>query len=114
MKQFYVYIMTNHHGTLFTGMTNDLACRVYEHRHKLADGFTSRYNISKLVYYEAAATAESAMTREKQIRGWLRRKEDCARRVGQSILDRCGRRVAGDPSTPPGPSSRPVGTQGGE
>ena len=75
MKQFYVYIMTNHHGTLYTGMTNDLTRRVYEHRHKLADGFTSRYNVSKLVYYELAATAESAKTREKQIKGWLRRKK---------------------------------------
>ena len=49
VQPFYVYIMTNNRGTLYTGMTYDLIRRGYEHRHKLADGFTSRYNVSKLV-----------------------------------------------------------------
>ena len=75
MKQFYVYIMTNHRGTLYTDVTSDLTRRVYEHRQKLVDGFTSKYNISKLVYYEATANAESAVARERQIKGWLRSKK---------------------------------------
>ncbi|MCH8206880.1 MAG: GIY-YIG nuclease family protein [Chloroflexi bacterium] len=67
--------MTNHRGTLYTGVTSDLARRVYEHRQKRVDGFTNRYNISKLVHYEATANVESAIAREKQIKGWLRSKK---------------------------------------
>ena len=95
MKQFYVYIMTNHRGTLYTGMTNDSSRRVYKHLHKIADGFTSRYNISKLVYYEIAATAESAKMREKQIKGWLTRTEATIARAGQRLVGGPGRRVGG-------------------
>ena len=51
MKQYFVYIMTNASGTLYTGITNNLARRVYEHKNKLVPGFTSKYNITKLVYY---------------------------------------------------------------
>ena len=75
LRQYYVYIMTNHRGTLYTGVTNELTRRVYEHRQKIVRGFTKKYNISKLVYYEATGDVESALGREKQIKGWVRIKE---------------------------------------
>jgi putative endonuclease len=74
-KQFYVYIMTNKSRTLYTGVTNDLARRVYEHRKKLVAGFTAKYNIDRLVYYEATEDVNAAISREKQIKGWLRAKK---------------------------------------
>ena len=75
MNEYYVYIMSSYRGTLYTGVTGDLARRVYEHRHKLIDGFTKRYNVSKLVYYESTNDIRSAIAREKQIKGWLRSKK---------------------------------------
>ncbi len=75
-RHYYVYIMTNSHNTvLYTGVTNDLVRRVYEHKEKLAQGFTSRYNINKLVYYEIFAEAIEAITREKQIKAGPRKKK---------------------------------------
>ena len=75
MKQYYVYIMTNRSGTLYTGMTNDLKRRVYQHKQKLIPGFTQKYNITCLVYYETTQDVRAAIAREKQIKGWLRRKK---------------------------------------
>lgn len=75
MKQFYVYIMTNRSRTLYTGVTNDLQRRVFEHKHKLIPGFTQKYNITNLVYYEATGDVREAIAREKQIKGWLRAKK---------------------------------------
>lgn len=75
MRQYYVYIMTNHSKTLYTGITNDLLRRVYEHKNKMVDGFTKKYNITKLSYYEETDDVEVAISREKQIKGWLRRKK---------------------------------------
>jgi len=74
-KQYYVYIMTNRSKTLYTGVTGNLIRRVYEHKNKLVDGFTRRYNITKLVYYETTSEITSAIAREKQIKGWLRKKK---------------------------------------
>jgi putative endonuclease len=74
-KEYYVYIMTNKSRTLYTGVTNNLERRVYEHKHKLMPGFTSKYNITKLVYYEAGDNINVAIAREKQIKGWLRAKK---------------------------------------
>lgn len=71
-KEYYVYIMTNKSRTIYTGVTNDLVRRVYEHKNKLVKGFTNKYNIQYLVYYEATSGIESAIEREKQIKGWLR------------------------------------------
>jgi putative endonuclease len=71
-KEYYVYIMTNRSRTLYTGVTNDLMRRVYEHKHKLVPGFTSKYNIQYLVYYESTSSIHTALEREKQIKGWLR------------------------------------------
>ena len=75
MKTYYVYIMTNKSRTLYTGVTNDLTRRVYEHKHKLVPGFTAKYNITYLVYYEDFQNINAAITREKQIKGWLRAKK---------------------------------------
>ena len=72
MKDFYVYIMASKSKTLYIGMTNDLQRRVYEHKHKLIEGFTSKYNIDQLVYFEMLPGAQSAITREKQLKTWLR------------------------------------------
>ena len=74
-KEYYVYIMTNKSRTLYAGVTNDLMRRVYEHKNKLVQGFTSRYNIQYLVYYESTSNIHSAIEREKQIKGWLRAKK---------------------------------------
>lgn len=75
MRQYYVYIMTNNSRTLYTGVTNNLQRRVYEHKNKLVKGFTEKYNIKKLVYYEETNDINSAIAREKQIKGWLREKK---------------------------------------
>ena len=75
MHHYYVYIMTNHSKTLYTGMTNDLHRRVWQHKHKQIEGFTKRYNITRLVFYEETASVDAALAREKQIKGWLRRKK---------------------------------------
>jgi len=75
-KQYYVYIMTNKINTvLYTGFTNDLARRVLEHRNKLVAGFTAKYNIQKLVYFEVCEDVESAILRERQIKAGSRRKK---------------------------------------
>lgn len=75
MKQYYIYIMTNKSGTLYTGVTDDLERRVHEHKKRLTEGFTKRYNITKLVYYEVTNDVHAAIKREKQVKGWLRRKK---------------------------------------
>lgn len=73
---YYVYIMTNRSKrTLYTGMTNNLSRRIYEHRNKLIPGFTSKYNVSILLYFESSTDVNSAIAREKQIKGWLREKK---------------------------------------
>jgi|SRR5215471_17391528 len=74
-KEYYVYIMTNKSRTLYTGMTGDLMRRVYEHKKKLVRGYTSKYNIQYLVYFESTANVYSALQREKQVKGWLRSKK---------------------------------------
>ncbi len=75
MKEYYVYILANRSRTLYTGVTNDLERRVYEHKHELLPGFTSKYNITRLVYFEAVPDIHAAIAREKQIKGWLRAKK---------------------------------------
>jgi len=76
MKGFYVYILTNFtNKVLYTGYTNNLQRRIFEHKHKLDKGFTSKYNISKLVYFESLNNSGDAEAREKQIKGWRREKK---------------------------------------
>ena len=75
-KQFFVYIMTNVANTvLYTGMTNNLRARVYEHQHGVGGGFSSLYKTAKLVYYEIYFDAYHAIAREKQIKGGSRKKK---------------------------------------
>ena len=75
-KQYYIYILTNRNNTtLYVGITNDLVRRVYEHKSKLCDGFTKKYNIDKLVYYEICIDPLSAISREKQIKAGSRKKK---------------------------------------
>ena len=73
--QYFVYIMTNKSGTLYTGVTNNLERRVYEHKHHLFKGFTNKYKIDKLIYFEETTDINAAISREKQIKGWLRKKK---------------------------------------
>ena len=75
MKFYYVYMMTNQTRTIYTGMTNNLQKRVYQHKHKLLPGFTSDYNLSRLAYFETFDDVLGAIRREKQIKGWLRAKK---------------------------------------
>ena len=75
MKTYYVYIMTNKSGTLYMGMTNSLIRRVTEHKEKLVPGFTSKYNIGRLIYFAATHDVNAAIAMEKQIKGWRRSKK---------------------------------------
>jgi len=75
MKRYYVYIMSNVARTIYVGVTNDLERRVYQHKHKLIEGFTSKYNLTNLVYYAETNDIREAIAREKQIKGWLRAKK---------------------------------------
>jgi len=73
MNIFYVYIISNvHHTTLYTGFTNDLVRRVFEHKHKLLKGFTAKYNCGKLLYFEEFNNAEEAKQRERQLKKYNR------------------------------------------
>ncbi len=73
LKSYYVYILTNKINTvLYIGVTNDLQRRVYEHKNKLVEGFSAKYNLSKLVYFEETGSIESAINREKQLKRWHR------------------------------------------
>jgi putative endonuclease len=73
--RYWVYILTNRSRTLYVGVTNNLVRRVYEHRSKVNEGFTKRYNIHQLVYFEETNDIRVAIAREKQIKGWLRHKK---------------------------------------
>ncbi len=75
-KSFAVYIMMNKMRTVnYTGVTSDLVGRVWQHKNKIYDGFTKRYNVNRLVYYEYLETAVAAIAREKQIKSWSRVKK---------------------------------------
>ena len=74
---YYVYILSNwDDSVLYIGVTSDLKRRLYEHQNRLADGFTARYNVHKLVYFEYTNDVRSAIDREKQLKGWRRDKKN--------------------------------------
>jgi putative endonuclease len=75
MASYFVYIMSSTSGTLYTGITKDVKRRVYEHKHKHIDGFTKKYDVTRLVYFEETPDVKSAIAREKQIKGWVRSKK---------------------------------------
>ncbi len=73
---YYVYILTNWcNKVLYTGITNNLERRLYEHKNKLVKGFTEKYNVNKLVYFDSTNDVRVAISREKQIKGWRRHKK---------------------------------------
>ena len=74
-KTFHVYIMASRSGTLYIGVTSDLARRVHEHKHGLIPGFTSKYRVSRLVYCEDTDDVGAAIVREKQLKRWSRQKK---------------------------------------
>src|SRR3989344_1584947 len=76
-RYFYVYVLSNFRRTvLYTGITSNLVKRVYEHKNNLADGFSKKYGVHDLLYYEVFDNPNSAIEREKQIKGWSRKKKD--------------------------------------
>lgn len=72
MKNYYVYILANERPTLYVGMTSDLVKRIHQHKAGYADGFSKKYGLKKLVYYEVTNSVESAIRREKQLKWWRR------------------------------------------
>jgi putative endonuclease len=74
MKHYYVYIMTNRSKTLYTGVTNNIQRCMYEHKHHLVAGFTSKYRISRFVYFEETSDVYAAIAREKNIKSWVRQR----------------------------------------
>ena len=77
MNNYYVYMITNQYNTvLYIGVTNNLIRRIYEHKNKLVKGFSSKYNLNKLVYYEQTESIESAILREKQLKNYSRAKKE--------------------------------------
>ncbi|MCQ5129451.1 GIY-YIG nuclease family protein [Butyricicoccus faecihominis] len=73
---YYVYILTNsNHHVLYTGITNNLIRRIYEHKHHVVDGFTKRYHVDQLIYFEQTTDVYAAIAREKQVKGWTRAKK---------------------------------------
>ena len=75
MSHYYVYIMSNKSRTLYIGYTNDLYRRVLEHKRRVVAGFTSKYNINRLLYWESYETMQTAIKRETQLKGWTRAKK---------------------------------------
>jgi putative endonuclease len=75
MKQYCVYIATNRSKTLYVGVTSKLKVRMWQHKDKVVDGFTKKYNIDKLVYFEQTENVMSALEREKQLKKWSRKKK---------------------------------------
>ena len=74
---YYVYIITNKiNSVVYVGVTNNLERRLYEHRHKLLEGFSAKYNLYKLIYFETTNDITAAIAREKQIKGWTRAKKN--------------------------------------
>jgi len=88
-KHYYIYMMTNYkETTLYTGVTNSLERRIWEHKNKATKGFTEKYNVNKLVYFEEYTDIEQAILREKQIKKWSRkRKNDLVNKLNKDWLD---------------------------
>ncbi len=94
-KSYFVYILGNQTGTLYTGFTNDLVRRISEHREKKMKGFTRKYNVARLLYFEETDNVHAALAREKEIKAWKRSKKlelvrtanPTFRDLGEDLLD---------------------------
>ena len=102
-EQYFVYILSNkYNNVMYIGVTNDLERRMYEHKNKLVDGFSKKYNLTKLVYYEIAQDVESAIAREKQLKNWHREwKVNLIKQTNPEWKD-LSQLIAGDPETSSG------------
>lgn len=88
MKSYFVYILASKTGTLYVGVTNNLEKRVYEHKNKLVPGFTSKYNIDRLMFYQEFDRIEQAIEMEKKVKGWTRQKKiDLIKTINPNIKD---------------------------
>ncbi len=88
MKSYYIYILSSKTGTLYVGVTNNLEKRVYEHKNKLIPGFTSKYNVNRLMYYQEFNHIDQAIEMEKKIKGWTRQKKiDLIKSMNPHIKD---------------------------
>lgn len=96
---YYVYIVASVSRTLYIGVTNDLRRRVYEHKTSAIPGFTARYKVNRLVYFEPSETPEAAIAREKQLKGWVRRRKVALIEAGEP---RVGRSLGQDRFAPDG------------
>jgi len=74
-KSYYIYILTNKSNTLYIGVTNNLRKRLWEHKNKLVEGFSKKYSLDTLIYFEEYQNISQVIVREKQIKGWLRKKK---------------------------------------
>ena len=94
MKTYYVYIVASLQKALYIGMTNDLRRRMYEHKTSALPGFTARYRVNRLVYFEVHTDVEAAISREKQLKGWLRKRKvaliEAENSEWEDLLDRIG------------------------
>lgn len=104
MKQYFVYILASKkNGTLYIGVTSDLLGRVWQHKNKVVDGFTKRYTVDKLVYYEQTEDARSALTREKQLKNWKRQwKMELIEKENSKWCDLYKDLIGMDPGSGPG------------
>ncbi len=76
MKRAYIYILASQrNGTLYVGITNNIVCRIFEHKNGSIDGFTKKYKVTRLVYYEIYDDLQAAIAREKELKGWLRKRK---------------------------------------
>jgi len=88
LKSYYIYILSSKTGTLYVGVTNNLEKRVYEHKNKLIPGFTSKYNVNRLMYYQEFNHIDQAIEMEKKIKGWTRQKKiDLIKSMNPHIKD---------------------------
>jgi putative endonuclease len=97
---YFVYIMTNRSKTLYVGVTNNLMRRVREHKERTGSGFTAKYKLDRLVYFERFEDVHNAIEREKRIKGWLRIKKIALIVISQSSLERLERGVVRASSIP--------------
>jgi putative endonuclease len=104
-KIFHVYIVASESGVLYIGVTSNLLRRIYEHKEKRFDGFTKRYNVTKLVWFELHGTARSAISREKEIKKWRRSKKvaliDANNRKWKNLTETLTARPPATESFPP-------------